>query len=249
MMTLEEFIIRIDNFLSLKPSEQIPYFGYFILKHQNKDFFTAKDVEKCFTEAHITPYSNISAYLSREKKAKHLLSHKNGGYILTRNIESQISNNIGEVKVKEPSEILFPLELFDNTRTYLQKTAKQVILCYDYQIYDACLVMIRRLIETLIIELYERFEIKEQIQDTKGNYLFCSDLIDRLLSEKKLWTIGRNSVKTLPDIKTKGDLSAHNRRFNATKTDIDAIKVGLRVVLEELVHLINYEEWNASKRK
>lgn len=66
----------------------------------------------------------------------------------------------------------------------MQKTAKQAILCYDYQIYDACLVMIRRLIETLIIELYERFEIKEQIQDTKGNYLFCSDLIDRLLSEK-----------------------------------------------------------------
>ncbi len=249
MMTLEEFIIRIDNFLSLKSSEQIPYFGYYILKYQNKESFTAKEIEKCFAETHITPYSNISAYLSKEKKAKHMLSHKNGGYILTRTVENQISNIIGEVKVNEPSGNLFPLELFNNTRTYLQKTAKQAILCYDYQTYDACLVMIRRLIETLIIELYERFEIKEQIQDTKGNYLFCSDLIDRLLSEKKLWTIGRNSVKALPDIKTKGDLSAHNRRFNATKTDIDTIKVGLRVVLEELVHLINYEQWNASKKK
>ena len=249
MMTLEEFIIRIDNFLSLKSSEQIPYFGYYILKYQNKESFIAKEIEKCFIETHITPYSNISAYLSKEKKAKHMLSHKNGGYILSRTVENQISNTIGEVKVNEPSGNLFPLELFNNTRTYLQKTAKQAILCYDYQIYDACLVMIRRLIETLIIELYERFEIKEQIQDAKGNYLFCSDLIDKLLTEKKLWTIGRNSVKALPDIKTKGDLSAHNRRFNATKTDIDTIKVGLRVVLEELVHLINYEQWNASKKK
>lgn len=248
-MTLEEFIIRIDNFLSLKSSEQIPYFGYYILKYKNKESFTAKEIEKCFIETHITPYSNISAYLSKEKKSKRMLSHKNGGYILTRSLENQISSTIGEVRVNKPSENLFPLELFDNTRTYLQKTAKQAVLCYDYQIYDACLVMIRRLIETLIIELYERFEIKEQIQDTRGNYLFCSDLIDKLLSEKKLWTIGRNSVKALPDIKTKGDLSAHNRRFNATKTDIDAIKVGLRVVLEELIHLINYEQWNASKRK
>ena len=69
------------------------------------------------------------------------------------------------------------------------------------------------------------------------------------MAEKSLWTIGRNSIKALPDIKAKGDLSAHNRRFNATKSDVDSIKSGLRIVVEELVHLINYEQWNKENKK
>lgn len=248
-MTLEEYIDRIDGFLEIKSSEQITYFGYFLITYRGLPSFTAKDIDNCFTQLHLPAYSNISAYLSKEKQAKRLLKNKRGnGYNLSKIISDRIAANIGEVQVKKPSTNLFPLELLDGTRTYLIRTAKQAILCYDYQIYDACLVMIRRLIETLIIELFERHSIKEQVQDANGNYFFCAELIDKLLSEKKIWTIGRNSIKALPDIKSKGDLSAHNRRFNATKADVDSIKSGLRVVVEELVHLIDYEQWNKDQK-
>lgn len=101
--------------------------------------------------------------------------------------------------------------------------------------------MIRRLIEILIIELFESHNIKERIYDKNDNYLFCGELIDQLLAEKKLWTIGRNSIQELPKIKKLGDLCAHNRRFNAKKSDIDSIKLGIRIVLEELILLVNYE--------
>ena len=247
-MTIEEYVERIDGFLLLKPSEQISYFGYFLTVYQGVSSFGAKDIDACFTKLHLPPYTNISAFLSKEKQAKRVLKNKNGGYTLSKITSDEIAANIGEVKVKNPSTDLFPLELLDNTRAYLVKTAKQAILCYDYQLYDACLVMIRRLLETLIIELFERHSIKDQIQDANGNYLFCADLIDKLLSEKKRWTIGRNSVKVLPEIKSKGDLSAHNRRFNATKPDIDTIKYGLRIIVEELVHLIDYEQWNKERK-
>ena len=243
-MTISEYINRIDGFIELKSSEQIPYFAYYLQNYQNAESFSAKNIEDCFREIHLPPYSNISSYLSKEKKAKRMLAHKNGGYILTHTIEARISDCIGEIKANELSNNYFPIELLEGTRSYLIKTARQAIQCYDYQFYDACLVMTRRLIETLIIELYERYNIKNEIQDANGNYLFCADLIDKLVSEKIKWTIGRNSVKALPDIKAKGDLSAHNRRFNATKSDVDSIKLGLRIVVEELVHLINYEQWN-----
>ena len=221
-MTIEEYINRIEGFLSLKSSEQIPYLGYYLTNYQDKESFTAKSIED---------------------------AHRNGGYRLTKSVEADISSRIGEVKVNEPSDNYFPLELLDGTRSYLIKTARQAILCYDYQLYDACLVMTRRLVETLIIEVFERYDIKDRIKDAKGNYFFCSDLIDSLMAEKSLWTIGRNSIKALPDIKAKGDLSAHNRRFNATKSDVDSIKSGLRIVVEELVHLINYEQWNKENKK
>lgn len=248
-MTIEEYINRIEGFLLLKSSEQIPYLGYYLTNFQGKESFTAKNIEDCFISLQLPPYSNISAYLSKEKKSKRIMAHRNGGYRLTKLVETEISGRIGELKLNEPTDNYFPLELSHNTRSYLIKTAKQAIQCYDYQFYDACLVMTRRLIETLIIELFERHKIKEKIQDTNGNYFFCSDLINCLLSEKTLWTIGRNSVKALPDIKTKGDLCAHNRRFNATKSDVDSIKFGLRIVVEELVHLIDYEHWNKESKK
>lgn len=241
-MTLDEFIDRIDGFVDKKASEQIPYFGYFLITYQGQASFTAKDIDSCFLQIRLPAYSNISAFLSKEQKAKRLLKAKVGGYVLSKKMSDAIANDIGEIKVKAPSDNLFPIDIFDNTRDYVKKTARQAILCYDYGLYDGCLVMIRRLIETLIIELFEHRELKERILDKNNNYLFCGDLIDNLLNEKKLWTIGRNAAQELPKIKKLGDLSAHNRRFNAKKSDIDSIKTGLRVVLEELVHLVNYEQ-------
>jgi len=239
-MTIEEFVDRIDGFLDKKASEQISYFGYFLITYKGQASFTAKNIDDCFAQMNLPAYSNISAYLSKEQKAKRLLKAK-VGYVMSKKMFDTIANDIGEIKVKAPSSDLFPLEIFDNTRGYLTNTARQAILCYDYGLYDAGLVMIRRLIETLIIELFEHRNCKERILDKNGNYLFCGDLIDKLLEEKMIWTIGRNAVQELPKIKKMGDLSAHNRRFNAKKSDIDSIKSGLRVVLEEMVHLVNYE--------
>ena len=92
-MTINEYINRIDCFLELKPSEQIPYLGYYLLNYQKLESFSAKNIEECFREIHLPPYSNISSYLSREKKAKRMLTHKNGGYILTNNIPKAIGTN------------------------------------------------------------------------------------------------------------------------------------------------------------
>ena len=45
-MTIEEYINRIEGFLSLKSSEQIPYLGYYLTNYQNKESFTAKSIEE-----------------------------------------------------------------------------------------------------------------------------------------------------------------------------------------------------------
>ena len=171
-MTLDEFIDRIDGFVDKKASEQIPYFGYFLITYQGQASFTAKDIDSCFLQIRLPAYSNISAFLSKEQKAKRLLKAK-VGYILSKKMSDAIANDIGEIKVKAPSDNLFPIDIFDNTRDYVKKTARQAILCYDYGLYDGCLVMIRRLIETLIIELFEHRELKERILDKNNNYVNC----------------------------------------------------------------------------
>lgn len=239
-MDIDVFVARIENFTEITASEAIPFFGYYLTKIKNSTSFTAKDIEECFIALSIPKYSNISAYLTKAVKKKTFVKNKQGGYNISLAESRRIDEILNIPRKIVPSSNLFPLELFDGTRDYLRKTARQAILCYDIEAYDACLVMVRRILETLIIELFEKKGISERIKNANGYYMFCGDLIDELLKEKILWTIGRNTVQALPSIKTKGDLSAHNRRFNAKKSDIDQMKDGLRVTIEELIHLIDY---------
>jgi hypothetical protein len=120
------------------------------------------------------------------------------------------------------------------TRGYIERVSHQVNGTYANGWYDACAVMIRRLIETLIIECYEAHSIESKIKDSSGNYLFLKDLVDRTLAEPS-WTLGRTVRAGLPKFKELGDKSAHNRRYNAHREDIDKLSKELRDTLQELL--------------
>jgi hypothetical protein len=103
--------------------------------------------------------------------------------------------------------------------------------------FDACAVMMRRLIETLIIECFEKYNIAHKIKNTAtGDFLFLQDLIDRLLQEP-MWNLGRNTKQALPKLKKVGDQSAHSRRYNAHREDIEKIADDFRTVCQELIYL------------
>lgn len=246
-MDIREFIKKVPEFGKLTAGNKIPYFAYYLIEIKDNESFSATDIKNCFKTLKIAPYSNISSYLSYYAKRKVFLKVRSG-YVLERNHIDAIAEKVGAIQVSDPSDALFPVSLFDTTRTYLKNIARQAILSYDYGLYDASLVMIRKLLETLIIELFERHQISNRIKNTQtNNFYFLSELIPILLKEETLWNVSRNARKALPDIKEMGDMSAHNRRYNAQQCDIDKISKGLRVVVEELIHLIDYPTWNKER--
>lgn len=85
-MTLDGFISRVDGFVDLKKTEQISFFGYYLIQEKGKGSFSSKDIDECFTESYLSPYSNISSFLSKSSKQKgsRILKSKNGGYVLSR---------------------------------------------------------------------------------------------------------------------------------------------------------------------
>lgn len=153
-------------------------------------------------------------------------------------LNSQIEPSIGQTKVSKipKTDTIIPMAIVRGTRGYIEKVALQANGCYETSWFDACAVMIRRLIETLIIECFEHYKISEKIKDGNGNYLHLKYLIDNCLKENA-WTLGRSTKSALPKLKDIGDLSAHNRRYLATKSDIDKIRDGTRIAVEELLHL------------
>lgn len=68
---LSAFIKTVENFDKLKSSEQIDFFGHFLIYVKKQSFFTPAQVEKVFSELRILPYSNIRKYLTdNSNKAK-----------------------------------------------------------------------------------------------------------------------------------------------------------------------------------
>lgn len=131
---------------------------------------------------------------------------------------------------------IVPFALVRGTRGYIERITHQINGTYSNGWYDSCAVMIRRLIETLIIESFENNNIAQTIKNPSGDFFYLSDLISKTLSEAS-WNLSRNARQALPKLKDIGDKSAHSRRFNAVRNDIDKINAEIRVVVQELVYL------------
>ena len=245
MKELETFIEKVENFEDLSSSNQIDFFAYFLLIERKNDGIVAKDISDCFDVLHLPPYSNVHSYLSSKAKGNDKKYLKKGSkYFLQRTFKKELDENIGIPEL--PSNVhsdFFPIELLHKTRGYLQTIANQALASYNKGIFDGCSVLTRKLIEILIIECFEKHGNDNLIKNSAGNFCFLSDLITEFLKEPA-WNISRNAKKSLPKIKDIGDKSAHNRRYIARKNDLDGIKDDVRTVIEELVHLIDYKNWN-----
>ena len=134
------------------------------------------------------------------------------------------------------SQQVLPTSLARGTRGYIERIVNQINGTYEKGWFDSCAVMIRRLIETLIIEVFEHHNIASKIKNPSGDFLYLNDLIDSVISEST-WNLGRGTKTSLRKLKNIGDKSAHSRRFNARRWDIEKIVDELRTASEELLYL------------
>jgi hypothetical protein len=155
-----------------------------------------------------------------------------------KGIQAEIDRELGppEDGTRSLKQKVVPFSIVRNTRGYIEKITNQANGAYEMGWYDACAVMIRRLIETLIIESFEKANIADKIKNDKGDFFYLKELINALLNEKT-WNLGRNCKQALPRLKDIGDKSAHSRRFNAQRGDIDPLLSDVRDVVQELIYL------------
>ena len=153
-------------------------------------------------------------------------------------IDQEIRKELGppEEGLLAETQTVIPRSLVRGTRGYIEKIANQANGCYEHGWYDACAVLIRRLIETLIIESFEKHAIAGKIQNSSGDFLYLRDLIKFALSETT-WNLSRNCKQALPKLKDIGDKSAHSRRYIAQRGDIDPLLADIRLVVQELIFL------------
>lgn len=127
--------------------------------------------------------------------------------------------------------------LFYDTRGYFKKLVYQINVSYKNSCYDATALLIRKLIELLIEDIYESQGRVNDILNPKINQLVGLGQLISILMADSYWKLNRHVEDGLNLIKNQGDKSAHNRRYNAKKQDIDKIQPYLRDIFEELLYL------------
>lgn len=155
---------------------------------------------------------------------------------VARAISADVATNVGppEEGVSAKTQQVISAAFVRDTRGYIVKIANQINGAYEHGWYDACAVMIRRLIETLIIECFEKHSIAATIKNSNGDFFHLRDLIDCAIRETA-FNLGRNTKTILPKLKDIGDKSAHSRYYVALRGDIQPLITDIRTVIQELL--------------
>ena len=143
---------------------------------------------------------------------------------------------VEDAMIVDLSQAYIPKEIWGGTRNYIEKVAVQLCGCWENRFYDAAAVMLRRLAETLIIEAYEKLQRDQEIKDLDDNYLMLGALVDRACGQNGL-NLGREAKGGLKEMKEHGDRSAHNRRINAVRPELERLRPQARTAVEELINI------------
>ena len=132
---------------------------------------------------------------------------------------------------------LIPEVLFkEANRQYLLKVAQQINAAYENNLFDACALMMRRLLEILLIHCFEHAGIESDVKDPDGNYQNLKTLINKAKSRSEI-SLSADAKKDIDNFRELGNLSAHRVKYNCRRDDIRPQRIGYRAIVEELLYV------------
>jgi len=149
-------------------------------------------------------------------------------------LDTKYKEALGVQKVHVRGDVI-PTEWVSGTRKYLEQLVYQINGAYESGFFDCCSVLLRRLMESLIIEAYVHEGRQRDIQNS-GSFLRLDQLITRITTDKVL-VLNRNSPKIMQDVKQLGDTAAHDRTYITPKIDVDDLALRYRRMIQELLRL------------
>lgn len=139
---------------------------------------------------------------------------------------------------KSPSSEYIPSEILDRMPPYILRLVPQINGAYEHEWYEAAAMVLRRLVETLIIELYSRRGWTNEVQDPDTKeFLLLKALIDKINGDARLH-MQKRTIEGLNKIKELGDTAAHDFKIRIRRSDLDGIQSSVRLTLERLIFTI-----------
>lgn len=162
----------------------------------------------------------------------------------TSSLRSMFPNLSESEEIISDDSLLPEVLLKETRRQYLIKAAQQINAAYENNLFDACALMMRRLLEILLIQCFEAKGLSEQVQDDDGTYQNLKTLINKAKSTSEIG-LSSDAKKDIHSFRELGNLSAHRVMYNCRRDDIRALRVEYRAVIEELLYASNLADRNA----
>ena len=192
-----------------------------------------------FIESHgIRSAINKSRLRTRLKSRRDIAASDSENISIPLKTMSRLNEKYGTFLTPPPPKIdnnVLNLEDFGGARPYVRALARQVNGCRQFEFFDACAVMMRRLAEVLIIDAYEAKGLRTKILNG-GNYQMLSGLVGALTSGTD-FKLSRNAPRWIERLKELGDNAAHSRTYITKALDIDEFKGPYRNLISELASL------------
>lgn len=126
-------------------------------------------------------------------------------------------------------------EIFKDCPPFIKHLEPQINGCWDRQWHEACALTIRRLLESLIINLYEKRGWIAEIRGPDG-YLKLQNLVDKVCGDGRVG-LGKKPKEGLQHLKQIGDVAAHDFRVRVRKSDLEQKRTELRLACERLIFI------------
>jgi hypothetical protein len=239
-LSLEGFCEVVKGSSRTNAEKALTILWYF--DHEQADIAkTAGQLTKVLGDHHIgTPNQTALAEAIRKTK---LANESKRGFSLKPGSRKVIRDWLPDLDGIQPAmdhaSGYLPEPIWKNTRGYIEEICRELNGSFHHAYYNAAAVMLRRLLETLIIEAYEHLGREAEIKDGGGNYFMLSELAERACGEKghKGQNLGRDSKKALKEARSVGNWSAHARRFLAHAGDLTKFQPGVRLLAQELIQI------------
>lgn len=219
--------------------EKVRRLSYYFHKTEGKRDFSIADIVGWFGALHFhTP--NTSRLVSRIAASKSFVrGGKTGEWRLHATDLDELQmlfpgvTTASEDIVSE--DTVLPTSVYENTRGFIESLARQINASYEYNIFDGCAVLMRRLVEILLILSYEHHSIDQLIKLPDGSYKSLDQIISDAKQNSSL-KLTRDTKATLETFRTLGNFSAHKIYYNCRRSDLKHSLPGFRTTIEELLY-------------
>lgn len=237
-MKLEEFA-RTTNLARGSELEKVRLLAFYFHKTAGKREFGRDDILEWFEALHYAS-PNMSRLLRRIRESRQFVKAGSQGQFKLHAVE------LDELQAEYPGlragseevvsdDTILPHSLYESTRGFVESLSKQINACYEYNIFDGCAVLMRRLLEVLLILAYEHLGIESEIQDSQGNYLALERIIANAKSNRQL-RLSRDSKGLIDEFRVLGNFSAHKIYYNCRRSDLTSLTRSYRATIEELLY-------------
>ena len=237
-MKLDAFS-KLCGLLEQSEIEKVRLLAYDHQKSEAFREFGMVDVRRWFKQLHLHE-PNIARLKARVEKSKSFVRGSGAGLWKLHAIDLDelqtlypgIASNSEDV---ESTDCVLPLPVYEGTRGFIELLAKQINASFEYNIFDGCAVLMRRLVEVLLILAYEHLEIECEIQDAAGQYL----PLERIIADSKSNTtlrLSRDTKAMLDELRSLGNFAAHKIYFNCRRADLQRVIGNYRATVEELLY-------------